>query len=299
MAEKIFRAYYVWPSFPSISISGEACALDCAHCSGLYLKDMVPATTPKKLVGVCDGLVKLGARGVLLSGGCDKKGGMLNLKKMLLAIKKIHDMGLIIKLHTGLVSDELARKIADAGVDIASMEMVGDAVTIKQVFGLSAKPEDYLATFERLADAGIPHVCPHVCVGLHFGKLKGEFKALDMLADRIKPSTLAILVLRPTKGTEMEKLAVPKGDDVRKVVAHARKLFPKTKIVLLALRPRGEKKPRTEIEFGALAGGIDGAEVPSAELLAAVKKRGYKVNKINAYGVLPIEYEERVEISWL
>jgi uncharacterized radical SAM superfamily protein len=284
MPERIFRAYYVWPSFPSISISGEACALDCAHCSGLYLKDMVPATTPKKLIEVCEGLLILGAGGVLLSGGCDKKGGMLNLEKMLPAIKKIHDMGLIIKLHTGLVSDKLAGKIADAGVDIASMD---------------ASPEDYLATFERLADAGIPHVCPHVCVGLQFGKLNGELKALDMLASKIKPSTLAVLVLRPTKGTKMGKLAAPKGGDVRNVVAHARKLFPKTKIVLLALRPRGEKRPRTEIELGALAGGIDGAELPSAELLAEVKKRGYRVKKINAYGVLPTECEERVETCWL
>ncbi len=299
MRKKIFRAYNVWPDFPSISISGGACALDCRHCGRVYLHDMTPANTPDKLLEACEHAKKEGARGVLLSGGCDRQGKMLNLEKMLPAIRKVHDMGLIVKLHTGFADRRMARKIAEAGVDIASMEMVGDKSTVKRIFGLDATAEDYLETFVNLWDAGIPHICPHVCVGLHDGRLKGETNALNLLKTRIQPSTIAIIVLRPTKGTKLANARPPGGEDVETVVAHARKLFPKTKLILGALRPRGSElrggmQERLDIEIGALDGGIDGAEVPSKEMLAEAISRGFEIKKIQAYGVLPVDYEDRV-----
>ena len=179
------------------------------------------------------------------------------------------------------------------------MEMVGDAGTVRHIFGFQAAPEDYLATFRRLDKAGVPHICPHVCVGLHDGKLKGEFAALEGLSETLTPSTIAIIVLRPTKGTELEHLAPPEGENVKSVVRHARELFPNTKIILGALRPRGSegegtKESRFEIESGALDGGIDGAEVPSSVMLAEVKDRGHAIRRIEAYGVLPVDYENRV-----
>jgi uncharacterized radical SAM superfamily protein len=238
-----------------------------------------------------------GARGILISGGCDTEGSILNLKEFLPAIKEAHEMGLIIKLHTGLVNQDTAKAIAGAGVDIASMEMVGEAETVKHIFGIIASPEDYLATFKDLQEAGVPHICPHVCVGLHDGELKGEFKAIEMLASEVKVSTLAIIVLRPTKGTVLESIAPPSGEDVKKVVSHARVLLPNTKIIMGSLRPRASLESRLDIEINALDGGVDGIEVPSNELLTEVRNRGMKVKKIEAYGVLPVEYEERVRTS--
>jgi hypothetical protein len=233
----------------------------------------------------------------LISGGCDTEGSILNLKEFLPAIKEAHEMGLIIKLHTGLVNQDTAKAIAGAGVDIASMEMVGEAETVKHIFGIIASPEDYLATFKDLQEAGVPHICPHVCVGLHDGELKGEFKAIEMLASEVKVSTLAIIVLRPTKGTVLESIAPPSGEDVKKVVSHARVLLPNTKIIMGSLRPRASLESRLDIEINALDGGVDGIEVPSNELLTEVRNRGMKVKKIEAYGVLPVEYEERVRTS--
>ncbi len=298
LRDGVLRAYYVWPDFPSISITGEACALDCAHCGGHYLKLMEPATEPEALVKLCEEKKKAGAKGVLLSGGCDARGGILNLKEFLPAIRKVHEMGLMIKLHTGLVDSDLAGQIAASGADIASQEMVGDPKTIKKVFGIDAKPRNFLSTFENLRDAGIPHIAPHIVIGLDEGKVVGEFMALEMLAGSISPSTIAFVVLRPTKGTPMEGVRPPGGDDVRSVVSKARLLFPDTKLVLLALRPRGpeagEPDGRFEIELGALDGGIDGIEHPSSAILAEAEERGLAVRKIGAYGVLPVEYESRL-----
>ena len=293
LGDRVLRAYYVWPDFPSISLSGEHCGLNCRHCAAIYLKDMQPAESPEHLLTLGRKLKERGAKGLLLSGGCDVNGRLLNLPGMLPAIRELHDMGLIIKLHTGLVDEGLAAGIAKAGVDIASMEMVGDTGTIRRIFGIPATVDDYAGTFRRLVDAGVPQVCPHICVGLDGGELKGEFRALELLSE-FHISTLAIIVLWPTKGTDFEDLTPPSGEDVGRVVSRARELFPDTKLILGSLRPRGNIKERLDIEIGALDGGIDGVEVPSREMLAEAGKRGMRIKRIEAYGVLPMEYEGRV-----
>ena len=60
--EKVMRLYYVWPKFPSISITGSACALNCKHCDKVYLKHMTAATTPDKLLKLCKTLKIKGAQ---------------------------------------------------------------------------------------------------------------------------------------------------------------------------------------------------------------------------------------------
>lgn len=303
---KEMRLYYVWPKFPSISISGGTCALDCLHCDKVYLKHMQPATTPDKLVELGKDLKSKGAQGLLISGGCDKNGTLMNIRTFLPALKQIHEMGLVIKLHTGFVDTELANRIVATGTDIASMEFVGEAETINEIFGINATPQTYLDTFTNLRDAGIPHIAPHIAVGLHYGKLKGELTALELMKNaEINPSSIAIIVFRPTKGTKLENLKAPEPHDVGTVVAHARKLFPETKLILGAMRPRSSmrndpnKNIRYEIESAAVEAGIDGIEIPSPRIIKTLQAEKYKLKRIEAYGVLPIEYEERIGYEWL
>jgi len=265
---------------------------------------MAPTVTPDALVRFAESLVEQkSGEGLLVSGGCDASGRMLNLPKYLPALAKLHEMGLIIKLHTGLVDDKLARGIAEAGVDIASMEFVGSRESAKEIFGLDAGPEDYAETFAHLRDAGVPHITPHVAVGLHRGELLGEFDALDALKKTVRPSTIALIAFRPTKGTKLESCKPPSPEAMERVAVHARKLFPDTKIVLGALRPRGTgaeagKGAREGLEMAALRGGISGAEVPSSAMVAEIRAKGYKIKRIEAYGVLPEGYEERVKWKW-
>ena len=56
--------------FPTISITGNACALNCKHCGGKVLETMHPALTPQELFEVGAKLKRNGAKGVLVSGGC-------------------------------------------------------------------------------------------------------------------------------------------------------------------------------------------------------------------------------------
>jgi len=298
MEEQIMRVYNIWPSFPSISISGSACALNCRHCNGVYLKFMEGHIRPEGFLAAAKEHMKKGARGFLISGGCDLDGKMLNLPEFLPAIKELHDTGAVIKLHTGFTDEKLAAEIADS-VDIASMEAVGDSETIREIFHLKCGVEKYIETFRNLKKAGVKYIAPHIAAGLHYGQLKGEFAALEYL-EEIRPSTISIIVFSPTKGTEMENTPAPSPEAVGAVVKRARNLFPKTHIILGALRPRGpstgvNQEERIAMEIAALDAGISGIEMPSTALVREAKNRGFKIKHVEAYGVLPLEYEKRVK----
>src|SRR4030067_1208172 len=55
--------------FPTISVTGNACALHCKHCGGKVLQTMLAADTPAKLYEVAVKLKQKGGLGCLVSGG--------------------------------------------------------------------------------------------------------------------------------------------------------------------------------------------------------------------------------------
>ncbi|MGB9636387.1 MAG: radical SAM protein, partial [Thermoplasmata archaeon] len=233
------RVYQIWPVCPSISISGLKCYLNCSHCMGKYLRYMHGVHTKTELRNLCERLIKKGARGFLISGGCDKNGKMLNLEEMLGEIQKMHEKGIVIKLHTGFV-DERTASLLTHSIDVASMEFPASFAAIKEIFNLNATPETYIETFRNLRNANV-YIAPHICIGLYHGKLTDEFKALDMLGTIFQPETLVFIAYIPTSGTPSENDPLPSPADVKKVIEYARKKFPDTHIVLGALRPRFAK----------------------------------------------------------
>ncbi len=293
---KIFRSYYVWPKFPSISMSGNNCALYCKHCNHTYLNDMQSLPNPEKFFETCRKFADNGTIGFLLSGGCNKNGEMLNLRKLLPLIKKVKkETDLIIKLHTGFVDKKLAEDIVNAEIDIASIEVVGSDETIKEIFDFNATINSYSSTLHNLESAGIPYIIPHVCIGLHYGQLKGEFNALKIIKKSCKPSLLVIIIFRPTKGTILENCKIPSIDDISKVIKKAKEFFPNKDISLGCMRPR--TKWRNEIEFAALQSGVTRMEIPSKKTLKAAKEMGYTIRTINACCALPEELESRAILN--
>ncbi len=287
---KIFRAYQVWPRFPSISMSGNSCSLSCKHCNHTYLNDMRDLTKPEELLESCRQFADDGAVGFLLSGGCDKSGEMLNLRKMLPVIKQIKkETDLVVKLHTGLVDRNLAEEIVSAGVDIASVEVVGSNETIKEIFDFNTTVTSYKDTLLHLEAAGMPFIVPHVCIGLHYGELNGEFNALEIIKDSCDPSLLVFIIFRPTKGTILEYGKISSTNDVSIVIEKAKELFPGKDVSLGCIRPRA--KFREEIEYAALKAGVTRMEIPSKNTIEYAKKMGYTVKKIHACCALPEELE--------
>ena len=60
--------------FPCVSLTGSRCQLNCKHGGGRLLSRLVPANPPERLEQIVRRLVNNGAKGMLITGGCDTKG---------------------------------------------------------------------------------------------------------------------------------------------------------------------------------------------------------------------------------
>jgi uncharacterized radical SAM superfamily protein len=134
--------------------------------------------------------------------------------------------------------------------------------------------EDYENSLKAFEEARVKFV-PHVIVGLHNGELRGEFHALEMIA-RHKPSALVVIAFMPIRGTEMAAVKPPTPNDIAKVIATARLMFPETPIALGCMRPKG--KNRAETDVLALKAGVDAIAFPSEEAVKYAETREYETS---------------------
>lgn len=258
--------------FPTISVTGKACALNCKHCGGKILNTMYSATTPERLYELCAQLKQKEALGCLISGGC-LPDGSVPLKKFINIIGKIkRELGLTIIVHTGIIDFKTAERLKAAGVDAALIDIIGSDKTIEEIYNLGITVEAYENSLRALHDSGIAFV-PHVIVGLHYGKLKGELRALQIIS-KYHPSALVIIAFMPIRGTEMENVAPPKPIDIAKVIATARLMFPQTPLSLGCMRPKGKHRIKTDIL--AIKAGVNAIAFPTEESIKFAKKLGYK-----------------------
>ncbi len=287
----ILRTYYPSKMFPSISVTGESCELGCAHCNHHYLRHMIPALNPDQLYSLCLNLNREGAVGCLISGGSNIE-GYVPLEPYVDAIKRIKmDTDLVLNVHTGLLSWNLARGLSEAKIDVASIDVVGDNETITGVYGLNKTVDDYAKALDNHSRAGIKHIVPHICVGLNFGKIGGEIRALKMI-ERINPEILVFITLIPTRGTLMEKVTPPKPKTVVKIMAIARLMLRKPSISLGCMRPGGMR--RRKLDSLAL-NVVDRIAVPTPEVLKEAEKYELKIEEFNSCCALPKEFEAMIK----
>jgi len=260
--------------FPTISVTGKGCALNCKHCGGKVLETMYPATTSGKLFELCAQLKRSGALGCLISGGC-LPDGSVPLEKFVDGIRKVkRELGLTVFVHTGIIDFDNAEKLRNAGVDAALIDIIGSDETIRQIYNLNVTVKDYENSLKALHEVGIVFV-PHVIVGLHYGKLKGEFHALKMIS-QYKPSALVIIAFMPIHETEMAKVEPPKPADIAKVITAARLMFPQTPLVLGCMRPKG--RHRVETDILAIKAGVDAIAFPAEEAIKFAENQGYDIS---------------------
>jgi uncharacterized radical SAM superfamily protein len=258
-------------AFPTISITGNACALNCKHCGGKVLETMHPALSPQALFELGVKLKGKGAKGCLVSGGCLPDGSVPidNFVPVLERLKR--ELGLTVFVHTGIIKKDTARALKEAGVDTALIDVIGSAESVAKIYNLKITIRDYADSLNALKEAKL-NVVPHVIVGLNEGKLDGELHALQMI-QQIKPSALVIIAFMPIHGTAMAKTPPPKPVDVAKVSALARQMFPETPLVLGCMRPKG--RSRSETDVLALKAGVDAIAFPSEEAVEYAKSKGY------------------------
>jgi len=231
---------------------------------------MIPATTPEELLKMCVKIRNQGGTGCLISGG-SLINGSVPLMKFIRTIRRVkQDLGLQTVIHTGLVGASLAKALANTGIDAAMIDVIGSNDTLKEICHL----DDDLGSFDRslslLEENNIPTV-PHVVVGMHYGKLKGEKAAVEIIS-RYNPAAVVVVAFMPVSDTEMERVSPPRPLDVARVVLASRLMMPKVPLLLGCARPRGRHKVRTDIL--AIKAGVNGVAYPSEEACEFVEKLG-------------------------
>ncbi len=258
-------------SFAAVSVTGSGCRLGCEHCRGRLLEGMIPARDAGHLERIGEVLARRGASGLLLTGGCDEK-GRVPLGPFLGAVASLRSRGLTVLAHTGLVSRAGAEALRDAGVDQVLVDVVGDPETARRVHHLDRGPDDYLRSLSHLLEAGLA-VAPHVVVGLHFGRIRGEPRALEALG-RLGVERIVLVALRPLPGTPMEGVSGPAPEAVAALAARARVANPRAWVSFGCARPRGPG--RTTLERYLVDAGVNSLAFPAEETVHHAEGRGLR-----------------------
>ncbi len=259
-------------SFVNISVTGKACALNCEHCQKNLLQSMIPVTSGDELKALGESLVAKKCQGVLVSGGATAT-GEVPLDNYFDAIHHLKELGLKVLVHTGLATRETARRLKQAGADQALLDVIGARETIERVYHLDREPWDFFASMEALTEAGLD-VIPHIIVGLDFGRIVGEYEALEMVT-RIKPNTIVIVVLSPLLDTPMENVVPANAEDVGRITAIARIVNPNAYLTMGCARPPGTSKEL--MERYAVRAGITGIAYPIDPTIEYAKGQGLEV----------------------
>ncbi len=263
-------------AWPAVSITGGDCELLCDHCKAKILEPMIPARTPEALWRVVNEQAASGARGMLLTGGSNRRNAV-EYGAFYPVLRRIKEEfpGFRIAVHTALVDDDTARGMEQAGIDVAMMDMIGVQDTVSQVYHLKREVADFERSLEALVATSM-RVVPHVVIGLHYGRLLGEWRALEMLRRHL-PDAVVLVVVMPFYAPPGRPFAVPGSAEVGAFLADARQALPDIPLLLGCARPAG--RARSEIDAYAVMAGLDGIAHPADGVveLAARLGRGVRV----------------------
>lgn len=256
-------------SFVNISITGTKCQCNCAHCNGRLLTNMMSVASPKELEILAANLAVQGCKGVLISGGACSDGSV-PLLPFGEALQRLAEMGIEVVVHPGLLNRATAKMLSQAKVARVALDLIGDDETIKKVYHLDKTTDHYRESLEAARSAGLK-VSPHIVAGLHFGQIKGENEALNMIAD-LGAHSLVLVVLMPMRGTAMANIEPPAIAKVDKLFRTAREKLPDIPISLGCARPVGEYARL--VERAALEAGFNGIAYPARETVDAAVRQG-------------------------
>lgn len=250
----------------ALSLTGEACALDCAHCGGHYLKAMVP------VAGLNPDDPRLSpARSLLVSGGCDRQ-GRVPVRRHLETMRALRP-GRRLNWHVGLIDPGDLDQIIDL-VDAVSFDLVGDDETIAEVYGIDATVQDYRTVYRHLRDR-VP-VVPHITVGLRGGQIAGERAALHILQEE-GADAIVFIVFIPTPGTAYADRSPPPVPEVARILAESRLAFPNIPLLLGCMRPAGPY--RQALDPLAVRAGVNRIVKPHPDALALARERGLRIER--------------------
>lgn len=265
--------------FVSVSLTGASCALNCEHCKTRELRGMLDLPRFKgSLYELGAQLAEKGVKGVLISGGSDRQGRVPLLPHIPDLVRIRRQLGLAVRVHVGLPDMETCAALGEVDLDGAMIDIIGHRDTIQQVYHLDADPEDYEEALAWLEKFHVPAV-PHIVMGLHFGKMLGETRALQMITRHAR-KLVVLVVLLPLSRTGMANVEPLPLSEIAPFFEQARRALPATPLMLGCARPMGKLK--IEIDRLAVAAGFNGIAFPASEIVDDVRREGLQPKFINA-----------------
>ncbi len=263
--------------FAAISVTGSHCDLRCSHCKGKLLESMIPAEYPETFSQITDRLRSNGAHGILVSGGANRN-GEVPLEKFIPAIRTIKEKDPQFKVivHTGLIQRESAKELKEAGVDQILIDVIGDDDTIREVYHLDRRVQDYEETLWMLKEMG-HRLAPHIIIGHHFGEIKGEWKALEMVT-RVGVETIVLVIFKTLLPVGRNNFKIPRPDETSRISAIARILNPKIPLRIGCIRPAHPSK--AEMEKGVILSGVNTIAYPLQGTIDYAKEVGLETKFI-------------------
>jgi uncharacterized radical SAM superfamily protein len=257
--------------FAAISVTGSHCDLHCGHCKGKLLQAMIPAENPETFLRVVEELHLKGAHGILVSGGANHR-GEVPLRKFIPSIKELKEKYREFKIiaHTGLIQREPAKELKEAGIDQILIDLIGDDDTIRKVYHLDRRVEDYEETLCMLKELG-HRLAPHIIIGHHFGELRGEWRALEIIT-RVGVETIVLVVFKPLHLYGRDHFKIPVPAETSKISAVARILNPSLPIRMGCIRPAHPSK--AEMEKGFIDSGVNTIAYPLQGTIEYAKELG-------------------------
>lgn len=247
-------------AWPAISITGGDCKLACDHCKAKILEPMISARTPQDLWRIVQEQIGAGAQGMLLSGGSNHR-NEVEYGPYYATLRRIKDTfpAFKIALHTALVNLDTARRMEDAGIDAAMMDVIGAQDTITQVYHLKRGVDDFERALEYLVSTQLK-VVPHIVLGLHYGRLLGEWNALEIIR-RHRPGAVVLVVVMPFYAPPHRPFVTPDAHEIGRFFLDARAALPDIPLLLGCARPPGRAK--AQIDSYAVMAGLNGIAHPA------------------------------------
>lgn len=260
------------PVFFPISITGSSCVLNCLHCKGHILRDMHHALKPETLMRLARSFWEKGSRGLLITGGSDAE-GRVPLSPFLPAIREIKERwALKVVVHSGLVDEPEAEALSSAKIDLVMLDIIGSEKALEEVCHLRKGPWAFQESLRALSSWGLK-VAPHIVIGLHHGRIDGEQRALEIVAqEAAEIAGLVLVVLSPLGGRLWAQ--PPPLSEVGLIFQRAREMMPDSPILLGCAKPMGKYKAL--LEAMALEKGLDGIAFPSTKTLQLAQNMGLK-----------------------
>ena len=221
-----------------ISFKTGACSQDCAYCaqSSRYTTHVIPhrSLSVEEVLNEAIEAKQEGVERVCLSASWRDIPDGKEFENVLEMISQIKKEGLSVCCTMGMMNEDQAAKLADAGITAYNHNLdTSDEYYPKIITTRSYK--ERLETIDRLINAGVQH-----CTGGIIGLGETDEDRISMIHQlatmRKHPYTVPLNVLVPVKGTPLENNPILSSWEMMRMIATVRMVMPKSMICLAAGR---------------------------------------------------------------